>query len=246
MLFSIIDPHLPAYAYLQSPTAISLQSLNLDGPQFPDPFTIGNNEVDYLCALKSKLKTTISRKHQGSPYTYSSAAIKAEFYRAKNTPSLASIHGPSVKPLQDGMQDLQAYLQAVLKMLEAVDVCLGGTGPQEVADALGAAIGRFLVGNNPVPHISDTQSSHAADQSPLSEDYVATVRASDGSAHSESFVDCRPAWVPFSAGGMEVFLQVEDTQGGKLSLRNEDQLLRAQEHKCFGCGERLLTGDVRA
>ena len=52
----------------------------------------------------------------------------------------------------------------------------------------------------------------------------------------------RPSWHPFATSGLLLRVVVNDEQGGKLSLKNEEELLRGQRSKCVGCGEPLISG----
>ena len=49
----------------------------------------------------------------------------------------------------------------------------------------------------------------------------------------------RPCWYPYATEGLCLKLKVNDDQGGRLSLRGEEELLRRQKFKCLGCGEPL-------
>lgn len=52
----------------------------------------------------------------------------------------------------------------------------------------------------------------------------------------------RPFWYPFASSGLRMYLSVHDDQGGRLSLKSEEELLRSQRSKCIGCGEPLMSG----
>ena len=52
----------------------------------------------------------------------------------------------------------------------------------------------------------------------------------------------RPGWHPFASSGLLLRVAVNDEQGGKLSLKNEEEMLRGQRSKCVGCGEHLISG----
>ena len=52
----------------------------------------------------------------------------------------------------------------------------------------------------------------------------------------------RPSWYPFASTGLKLRLTVNDEQGGKLSLKTDEELLRGQRSKCLGCGEPLQSG----
>jgi hypothetical protein len=56
---------------------------------------------------------------------------------------------------------------------------------------------------------------------------------------NEAYNIRRPCWYPYATEGLWLHLQTRDEQGGKLSLRGDDELLRRQKFKCFGCGEPL-------
>ena len=51
----------------------------------------------------------------------------------------------------------------------------------------------------------------------------------------------RPCWYPFVLSAVKLKVSVNDEQGGKLSLKNEEELLRTQRGRCAGCGEPLIS-----
>ena len=46
-------------------------------------------------------------------------------------------------------------------------------------------------------------------------------------------------WQPYVRGGLKTRLTFHDDQGGRLSLKSDDELLRTQKSRCMGCGKPL-------
>ena len=47
----------------------------------------------------------------------------------------------------------------------------------------------------------------------------------------------KACWRPYLSSGLKMRLSLSDDQGGRLSMKSDDELLRAQGGKCVGCGE---------
>ena len=48
-----------------------------------------------------------------------------------------------------------------------------------------------------------------------------------------------PCWEPYVRAGLKMRLTFSDDQGGRLSLKSDEELLRSQKARCLGCGEKL-------
>jgi hypothetical protein len=94
---------------------------DIDPPQFPDPFLIGNTEEEYLRIVKNA-----SRKHTYT-HTYSFTSAR-ELGKTKSGHGCNPMQTPDARPLQQVIQRLQDYLQGIFALMETVDPALGGTG----------------------------------------------------------------------------------------------------------------------
>lgn len=105
---------------------------------------------------------------------------------------------------------------------------------------IGRLVGRFLQASDLKDILSLRHSSESAFPSltpsisiPLAIDTKSCNPAND------AYNIRRPSWYPYATEGLRLHLQTRDEQGGKLSLRGDDELLRRQKFKCLGCGEPL-------
>ena len=217
--------------------------MNILLPSFPDAFAMGQVEDSFNRDYKYS-QTKDPAKFLGSqPFVYNSAGRTDSDDQSR---------------MVSCMSALQDYLQSVFSLMESIDDHTAdlnspfflsfdvvnttrewrknrSEGLQKFLLGLGQLIGIFLqaIDSQDIVELRNTDNSK--------QDSLNTVLEGDFECSSSfAFVKKRrPCWYTFATEGLRLHLQVHDDQGGRLSLRDDDELLRRQRFKCLGCGEPL-------
>lgn len=180
--------------------------------------------------------------HAGSMADDRARATSVEFDgdRADHTPSDDDHDRPSFDTDVGGLRK-DSEVESIGNLTDAQSIVI-------LSKKLGAMVGDFLVASD-LEDIIDQRNTRR--QKPLAARMASGVTGSDDPyrpAHSQSKSPgqinhhvTRPCWYHMVSGGLALKLTVHDDQGGRLSLKSEEELLRAQRSKCIGCGEPLVS-----
>jgi Putative zinc-RING and/or ribbon len=164
------------------------------------------------------------------------------------------------------LRDIQQYLRSIFLLVENIDNrafsteddqnlprdrCAEGSDDRDLVASLGKLIGSLLTSPD---HEEKNQirPTHAvvADLLPSSTTAPASAplrmarKPSDAPASAPSAQEkvsfrsrYKACWRPYLTSGLKMRLNLCDDQGGRLSMKSDEELLRAQGGKCVGCGE---------
>ena len=165
------------------------------------------------------------------------------------------------------LRDIQQYLRSVFALVESVDnrafrnaedqnlscnrfVC--ESVDKDLVSSLGKLIGSLLTSPDQEEK-NPTRTAHAitadllsstASSSSSSSSLRMLRKSSDAAIPAPSTLEkvnfkskYKACWRPYLSSGLKMRLSLSDDQGGRLSMKSDDELLRAQGGKCVGCGE---------
>ena len=79
----------------------------------------------------------------------------------------------------------------------------------------------------------------SVDGTPLSSKNITSSLFTENDDEGRNISKTSACWQPYVRGGLKTRLTFTDDHGGRLSLKSDDELLRAQRSLCMGCGEQL-------
>lgn len=235
-------------------------------PPFPDPFRIGVLEEEFVSALKSRRARPTVPMREGS--SRGRGLTKKNSVRGGSGKSLgwdASSHpesgggtnpklgssyayhpsfqkkeGCEIDPVFCACLDsLRDYLHSVILLTEAMDEVMDGVAEVERTSELLRQMGRLL---GSFLQAGDIEGLLDAGVEEEPQQLKPTPQQEISISLDEEEAGTRPCWFRHTTGGLTLSLRVTDDQGGKLSLRSEEETLRVQRSKCRGCGEPLHAG----
>ncbi len=223
-----------------------LHGYDIIAPPFPDPFHMATVNEDVVRKMYNSDEGKRSLR-EGQPYLYNSQ--NSLLARAK----LGSLKrgDPAAALMNQCMISIEEYIQGVFGLVEFIDdhgsdaamAAVEGsshTNFKSLRQNLGQLIGNLLQATD-LEDIINIKKLKAADTQGDS-----VLAGKEISGRFSSSVDAlrfyRPCWFPFATSGIKLYVSAKDDQGGRLSSKSDDELLRLQRGKCLGCGEPLVSG----
>ena len=228
-------------------------------PPFPDPFLIAAAE-EGLAECSNQQSNRFSRQmrqmKRDDLFAYSSGM------RIESPKSTEGLECPG---LDQALEDIQDYLRAVFALVETLDVQAFSLDEESEASPdidvnllsqIGKLIGTFLASPEQeeknlqqLSHVAPSEQSISMPTAPTffvssthstlgrmkrsTEEISPAVPLHLGSPHHRN----KACWCPYVTSGLKIRLNLTDDQGGRLSMKSDEELLRAQGAKCVGCGE---------
>jgi hypothetical protein len=229
-------------------------------PPFPDPFLIAAAE-EGLAESSSQHSNRFTRQMRQTKredlFAYSSS-MRVEC--PKVTEGLESLG------LDRALEEIQDYLRAVFALVETLDVLAFSPDEESEAfldidggllSQIGKLIGTFLASpeqeEKNLLHLSHVPPPEQSVSMPTSPSFYASAPHSPMGRMKRSTEEAQPAvpphlvgwphhrnkacWCPYVSSGLKIRLNLSDDQGGRLSMKSDEELLRAQGARCVGCGE---------
>lgn len=229
-------------------------------PPFPDPFLIAATEEGLAGCANQQTKRFTRQMRQTKRedlFAYSSSM------RVENPRVTEGLDFPG---LDRALGDIQDYLRAVFALVETLDFLaflpdeeseasmnIGG----KLLSQIGKLIGSFLAspeqGEKNLQHFSHVPLSEHLTPIITSPSLRVSVQPPPLGRMKRSTEETPPAiplhlggwprlrnkacWSPYLTSGLRIRLNLADDQGGRLSMKSDEELLRAQGAKCVGCGE---------
>ena len=244
---------------------LTTYDIEIYSPHFPDAFAIGLVEESFKSENKSSQLRDPAKFMGGQPYVYNSEIDSAHLPNCSTTQRMKLCMSSLEKylygvfSLMENIDDHAAELKSPYFIPQDEDPEAKfwrekrSEGLEKFLSALGLLIGNFLQASDLQDILEVRESSGSISSGPLqavpelstsitSSSCSPTSSSSTSSAptlSSMSIEKRRPCWYPFANEGLRLQLQVHDEQGGRLSIREDDELLRRQKFKCLGCGEPL-------
>ena len=209
-------------------------------PSLPDAFTMVQMENSFKDECKYSQMSETSKFLGGQTFVNNFEGRNGSEYH---------------KRLISCMSALEDYLQSVFVLMENIDDHVAeinfhsfaesvdskqkwsknnSGGLQEFLSGMGHLIGKFLQAVDLQDVLEIRKVKNPSNDS---------LKITEGELQCNEFTGFvekrRPCWYPFATEGLRLHLQVHDDQGGRLCLREDDELLRRQRFKCLGCGEPL-------
>lgn len=236
-------------------------------PPFPDPFSIAALE-EGLNACSSSQTGRFSRqvrqvKKEDSFAYYSSLRVQNQGLKdGLEIPGLDQ----ALSDIQDYLRAVFAIVEMLDDNAFTFDSCEGvGNREEEEATAdskllsnLGSLIGTLLSSveheekgiQNMISHPSGEQclSTPTSPSTSIAIPYTPSLGMKRSSKETIESINViaekgnvrrRACWKPFVPSGLELKLNLSDDQGGRLSMRSDEELLRSQGSRCVGCGESI-------
>jgi hypothetical protein len=255
---------LPSLCAFHSKLTELLSETDVLPPPFPDPFMIGTVEEEVMFQMLSA-SSTKRRLRFGQPFVY------GEMIRHQLAKSLTGT-GTNMDTLADyrmfdeNLAGIQSYLQGVIALVESIDDdpnlhvdC--DDVKQSLPVKLGQLLGQFLQANDLADIIEDNERQPSSRGGrtrgvgigaaggygdgfafPGGYDVYQQTSCRDQSLGGKAIEPQRPCFHPYLTSGLKLRVVIHDEQGGRLSLKKEEELLRTQRSKCIGCGEPLQSG----